>query len=145
MMAETKEANTERTRKYREENRDAYNAYMREYARKNKDRINERRRELRKKNPEKYREHGRRRYWKDPLKNKLYKFNINKEQYNQMFTSQDGKCAICNNEMKVINIDHCHETNIVRGLLCTSCNTGIGKLKEDINIMKSAINYLTKR
>lgn len=40
------------------------------------------------------------------------------------------------------SIDHCHKTGKVRGLLCKTCNTGIGHLKDDPNILRSAINYL---
>lgn len=44
---------------------------------------------------------------------------------------------------KKLSVDHCHKTGKVRGLLCSNCNTAIGLLKEDINVLKNAINYLT--
>lgn len=61
-----------------------------------------------------------------------------------MEADQDGRCAICNKEMKQVNVDHCHKTQEVRGLLCTACNTGIGKLKDDISVLESAIKYLKR-
>ena len=48
--------------------------------------------------------------------------------------------------MKVMKlcVDHNHATGKVRKLLCHDCNTMIGKAKEDIQILESAINYLKK-
>ena len=74
-----------------------------------------------------------------------YKYNITKEDYVLMYNNQDGKCAICKSEPKQkrgLHVDHCHVTKKVRGLLCHGCNTGIGSLQEDINILTNAINYL---
>lgn len=52
------------------------------------------------------------------------------------------ECAICGN-INNLCIDHCHRKMIVRGVLCQKCNSGIGLLKEDINILEKAINYLS--
>ena len=132
-----------RQRRRRDKDREAYNSYMRECRAKNKDRINARYRELRKLNVEKYREQGKRRYHKNPLKAKLRKYKITESDYYAILETQNSVCAICNQEMMVVNIDHCHSTGKVRGLLCTSCNTGIGKLKDNVKILQSAIEYLT--
>lgn len=64
--------------------------------------------------------------------------------YNELLIRQNGFCAICNSSAKEnrrLCVDHCHETNKVRGILCDDCNTGIGKLKDIINLEK-AIQYL---
>lgn len=71
-----------------------------------------------------------------------------------MYKEQKGRCAICNTKGDIhemgfttrptLHIDHCHTTSAVRGLLCHSCNLGIGHLRDDTNIMKQAIKYLTK-
>lgn len=45
---------------------------------------------------------------------------------------------------KGLAIDHCHETGAFRGWLCTNCNTGIGKLGDDIAGVVRAVEYLTK-
>ena len=62
-----------------------------------------------------------------------------------MLQAQDNKCAICK---MVINeschVDHCHDTNIVRGLLCGGCNTGIGMLQDNPDILEEAARYLRK-
>jgi len=130
------------TSKKRNENRDWFNAKMAEN---------------RKKNPEKW----------DAIYKKVYQqqkakfkedYSLKKccdargitiVQYNEMLAKQNQVCAICFQPetrktpktgipMRLV-IDHCHKTNKVRGLLCHSCNTGIGKLGDDpVRIIRSA-------
>jgi hypothetical protein len=79
-------------------------------------------------------------------------YNITVEDYDRMFQSQNGCCAICGKhkselKMKIKNnlcIDHCHETGIIRGLLCDKCNRGIGLLEDSLKNIKSAVIYLEK-
>ena len=76
-----------------------------------------------------------------------HRYSLEYDEYVRMYESQNGKCAICGDE-KILGghggllIDHCHENNNVRGLLCTNCNSGLGKFKDDITILSRAINYL---
>ena len=39
-------------------------------------------------------------------------------------------------------VDHNHTTGKVRGLLCSNCNTLLGKAKDNVNILQAAIDYL---
>jgi hypothetical protein len=75
-------------------------------------------------------------------------YNLTLEQYDQMLRQQRDCCIICNTHVdtqkKELAVDHCHKTGIIRGLLCKGCNTGIGNFKDDINIMKRAIEYLER-
>lgn len=76
-----------------------------------------------------------------------YAYGINTENYEQLFIKQNGKCAICGKpeERKgsaYLCVDHCHKTGKVRGLLCHKCNSGIGKLNDDVTLLKNAISYL---
>ena len=79
-------------------------------------------------------------------------FNMTVEQYDQMVVDQGGLCAICNQpETKVINgtvsrlsVDHNHETNEVRQLLCSRCNLILGWVKDDIAILENAAAYLRR-
>lgn len=92
-------------------------------------------REWRKQNPEKAKSNDLRRC-----------YGIDIEQYNQMLEKQNHTCAICGGVEKFNNslaVDHDHKTGKVRGLLCTSCNQGIGKLQDSVDVLQSAINYLT--
>jgi outer membrane phospholipase A len=76
----------------------------------------------------------------------INKYGISLNEYNQMLIQQNYSCAICNthqNEMKrSLAVDHNHETGKNRKLLCNKCNTAIGLLKEDIQIITSMISYL---
>lgn len=71
-------------------------------------------------------------------------FGISREEYILLEEKQKGLCAICGKEErnKNLSVDHCHETNKVRGLLCTNCNRAIGLLKDNVQILKNAIKYL---
>lgn len=68
----------------------------------------------------------------------------------QIYKDQNGLCKICDKSIQLfaksksnnICIDHCHETGQVRGILCNSCNFGIGNFKDDILLLEKAINYL---
>jgi len=75
-----------------------------------------------------------------------YTFGITIKNYNQLFQQQSGCCAICGiHQSKLIRrlcVDHDHDTNKIRGLLCNTCNQGIGYLKSDPKILQNAIKYL---
>lgn len=82
-------------------------------------------------------------YRRIQLKNK---FGITIEQYDELFEIQKGNFAICERHQSEFSrrlaVDHCHHTNHIRGLLCASCNSGIGKLQDDIRIVGAALAYL---
>ena len=75
------------------------------------------------------------------------KYGLSMESYESMLTEQADSCAICKDsftESKLPRVDHNHRTGRVRGLLCHSCNTAIGHLKDDPTILKAAIEYMEK-
>jgi len=61
-----------------------------------------------------------------------------------MLKKQNNKCKICNTKFSKVtsNIDHCHTTNKVRGILCTACNMGLGLFKDNTENLTNAITYL---
>lgn len=74
-----------------------------------------------------------------------HKYGIEYLEYDAMIEAQDGKCAICGEPpvgRKHLDVDHCHETGKVRGLLCYPCNRGIGNLGDDSNRVMAAAAYL---
>lgn len=81
-------------------------------------------------------------------KSRLIKYKITEEEYFKILDEQKGCCAICNKsekDMKIaMSIDHNHITGKVRGLLCINCNTALGQLKEDKQIMNNMIKYVEK-
>ena len=74
------------------------------------------------------------------------KYGITKEDYNIMFNEQNGCCKICSKHQSELSatlaVDHNHLTGDVRGLLCGSCNRGIGLLQDDVGLLKAAIKYI---
>lgn len=76
----------------------------------------------------------------------LGRYGIGISKYNEMLENQNGVCAICANppsgHKKRLCVDHCHETGTVRGLLCDACNVGLGRFKDDPELLVSAISYL---
>ena len=78
---------------------------------------------------------------------KLKNRGITRQQYDQMLKDQNNLCAICTKPLgngQDVNIDHCHTTNIIRGVLCRYCNMGLGNFKDNIQALKNAATYLEK-
>jgi Recombination endonuclease VII len=72
-------------------------------------------------------------------------FDLEPTDIESLQREQNNKCAICQREfLKRPHIDHIHGTKIVRGLLCGSCNRGIGLLQESSQTLSNAITYLEK-
>ena len=76
-------------------------------------------------------------------------YGITPEEYNEMLEKQGGTCAneACNyglDDDHKLYVDHCHETNMVRGLLCPWCNSAEGFLKGSPEVAQGLINYMKK-
>lgn len=82
---------------------------------------------------------------KDSLR---HNFGISIDDYAILQESQDNKCGICGLEPKsderALAVDHDHETDYIRGLLCFSCNVGIGHLKDDERLLRRAIEWVQR-
>ena len=86
-----------------------------------------------------------RRHWHEAKR----RYGVTFDQYKTLM-KQD--CAICgikpNENDKKFAIDHCHKTEHelgvikIRGVLCHDCNQALGKFKDNISLLKSAIQYL---
>jgi len=77
----------------------------------------------------------------------LKKYGLTEDDYNNLLAKQNYACAICkstdpNDRWNRFHIDHCHTSGKVRGLLCTQCNTGLGKFYDNIKSLSTAIEYL---
>ena len=76
-------------------------------------------------------------------------YNITIEDYEKILAEQGGHCALCpttpeQNYGHKLHVDHNKKTDDVRGLLCKSCNTALGKLGDDEEGLWKAIGYLRK-
>ena len=89
---------------------------------------------------------------RDPIKRKdsnlKRNFGISLDDYKNMFERQDGCCAICGKHSdecpRSLDVDHSHTTGHIRGLLCNCCNQALGLFKDDVEILKNAIQYLSE-
>jgi hypothetical protein len=100
------------------------------------------------------------RYLRDPKRHKektrlnqraytAKKFGLLPQDLALMYEEQDYQCAICGvteeEHGKYFAIDHCHSTGKVRGLLCMSCNTGLGNFRDRSDLLMLAIQYLGEK
>lgn len=83
------------------------------------------------------------------------KFGITVEEYEQMRDAQSSRCAICGTDEPNgrvskhtaeywLHVDHDHETGKVRALLCSHCNTTLGKMNDDPELLRKAADYLER-
>lgn len=70
------------------------------------------------------------------------RFGLSLIEYKLWF-SEHPFCSICGKDNNLV-LDHCHNTNKIRGVLCRKCNSGIGLLQDNIDMLKKAIEYLSK-
>ncbi len=78
-----------------------------------------------------------------------YRYGLTLEQWDEMFKSQAGCCAICKGQQtdkrkKRLDVDHCHVTGKVRGLLCSSCNLTLGTVEKNKSQLRRLIDYLDR-
>lgn len=130
--------NAEYGRQWRAANPDKVKANRKAYYAKHREEIIQYSTEYNKSHPEKVK-----RQW-------LKQYGITLEQYDKLLLQQEGKCACCKSEdpkgpWKRFAVDHNHVTGEIRGLLCFSCNTGIGMLGDSLEGLQQAINYLERR
>ena len=84
----------------------------------------------------------------------MRQYKMTPEQWQGLYDSQEGKCAICccaemkyNNKSKTTQklcADHDHTTGKVRGLACNRCNTILGRVNEDVNLLRAMLAYLER-
>lgn len=72
------------------------------------------------------------------------------QKYNSIMLEQDNKCACCGIQFDTlansnrVHLDHDHRTGGVRGILCHSCNVGIGHLGDNLTGLINALDYLLR-
>jgi Recombination endonuclease VII len=75
---------------------------------------------------------------------KLY--GISLMQREALFVAQGSKCGICNTENPGLRweLDHCHKSGLIRGILCSGCNLLLGHGRDDPKVLAAAIEYLER-
>lgn len=91
-----------------------------------------------------YYQNNKQKWTREALKRK---FNLTIDEYNTILKNQNGGCRICNRKEnstpnRMLEVDHCHKTGQIRGILCGGCNKAIGLLKDSPILCESAANYL---
>ena len=75
------------------------------------------------------------------------RYGITVEQFDDMLAGQGARCACCGAPKpggKGWQVDHCHDSGEIRGILCHGCNTGIGLLGDKLETVWQAMLYLVK-
>lgn len=72
------------------------------------------------------------------------KYHITRQQWDEILRVQNGVCASCEGSLEKYHIDHNHNTQLIRGILCSSCNRGIGLLKDSPRVLRRAARYLER-
>ena len=73
-------------------------------------------------------------------------YGLSLEDYDKLLEKQENLCAICkkpNTSKRPFHVDHCHTTKKVRGLLCITCNTMLGRIETNPEILKNLNTYLS--
>lgn len=87
---------------------------------------------------------------KNREKHLMANYGMTAEEWNKMFAAQNHRCAICGSQHPMHNnghfvVDHCHDLNFVRGILCGPCNSMLGLAKDEPDILFDAAMYLWSR
>ncbi len=90
-------------------------------------------------------------YEKNEFKFRMRKYGLTAQQYEEMVVAQNGRCAVClqppaatNSKNQRLFVDHDHDTNEVRGLLCHGCNATLGLMRDRHDWLVRASLYLQK-
>lgn len=70
------------------------------------------------------------------------KYGITKREYDVRVKEQKGLCAICRKPETNLRVDHCHVSGDIRGLLCPTCNTGLGLFYDAPESLRAGAKYL---
>ena len=145
-----------------QEEKEAKNRYKREWAQKNSERLRvykrEKSREFRaslsddelEKRREKERAYAAK-YYENPenrtqraRRKRAAHHGLTADEYDAVIAKANGACELCAATDRKLVLDHCHATGVIRGVLCTACNTSIGKLGDTSKSLLRAVAYLQK-
>jgi hypothetical protein len=104
--------------------------------------------EWRKNNKDKQKEFAQKWYAKNRNRvassGRLKKYGLSDAEHSKLLLEQNGRCAICGYSNRGLVVDHCHGTGKVRGLLCPTCNRGLGNFNDNPLNLDIAAIYIRK-
>jgi len=81
-------------------------------------------------------------------------YGISVDQFIEMLVKQNNQCVICERVFEhdqpkrgkdlTPHVDHCHDTGVVRGLLCNRCNVSMGRFEDNPILLRRAASYLVR-
>lgn len=79
-------------------------------------------------------------------RSRIRRYGITPEDFDALLAAQGGGCGVCGGQPGHHGwaIDHCHAGGQVRGILCESCNLGLGKFKDDPEVLRRAAEYIER-
>jgi len=150
LTVEQKQRRAEYAREWRKKNPEKVAAHAKKTRIKNREKVRARQKEWGEKNKEHRAEKGRKWYNENKERTRnsqlIRVFGITLDEYNIMLDKQNDRCAICGENVggKSFAVDHDHLSGKVRGLLCGSCNVGIGHFRDDPELLEKAIEYIKR-
>lgn len=75
----------------------------------------------------------------------MRRYGISLDEYNALLKRQKNRCAICRakpSKRRILDVDHCHESGKIRGLLCNPCNMAVGLIKNNPRTARRMAVYL---
>lgn len=129
-------------------NKEAIKAQNRKYWAENRDQLLKAQRIRRENNREKIRLQSRKHYARNRARIKevarARKYGMSVATLRSQLQSRNGKCDACGRRNQRLFIDHCHNTNGIRGFICRSCNTALGNMKDDVALLSKLTKYAAK-
>jgi hypothetical protein len=91
---------------------------------------------------------------RNPRRRKHYlikgRYGLTIDDFEAIVEAQDGRCAVClrvfdpDPQKRDMQIDHNHETGVMRGVVCARCNAILGRVDRDVEVLKRAVAYLER-
>lgn len=146
-----REKQLEASRKWKARNKEKLKEYSKLYREANSEKIKALKKQWNAENATHIKEYNEKwtldneKYYQD--KHLKYTYGISLDDYEVMRQQQQNKCACCGKHEKEtprqrLFVDHCHKTGKIRALLCQHCNTALGMVNDDPDILISLISYL---
>ena len=137
-----------RNKKWSADNPGKARAVHKSWRDRNREWVRQRDKNWRTRNPEKAKVYQTRYANKNPNRSRarrLKAYGLTIQDYNRLLESQGGVCSICKKTDDLrpnLSVDHDHVTGMVRGLLCTRCNSALGIVLEDVKTINAMAQYL---